>query len=346
MIQILNGTSKMKIFLITIGVLVLLLIGGLVGGYIYVQSIIAGPQGEGETQTFLITRGEGVKEIADALTEAKLIKSSEIFQFYLWQQGLTAKIQTGSYEIDPKNSMKVIAEKIVGGGVNPDEQRVTIIEGLRRDEVAKLLVENGLGTETEFLQLTANPKLFDYVFLKGLPSGATLEGFLYPDTYIFSKKNTTKQMVTKMLDNFDVKTKAMRAEATAKNKNFFEVLSLASIVQAEVPHAPDQATVAGIFYNRLEIGMKLQSNVTVNFVLKNRVSALSLIDIAVDSPYNTYKYPGITPGPINSPGSSAITATLNPTASDYLFFLTKLDGTPVYSKTGAEHNAAKKEFLD
>lgn len=337
----------MKTFLIVLGVIVLLLIGGLIGGYAYVTHIINSPQGTGEAQTFLVTKGEGVREIAEKMAAAGLIRNAEIFQFYLWQQGYVAKIQTGSYQIDPSESMKAIAAKLIGGGVNPDERRVTFIEGLRRDEIAKKIEDAGLGSAAQFLSLTASTIAWNYPFLSSAPSGATLEGFLFPDTYVFSTKNTMQQIIKKMLDNFQTKTAAFQTEAgsSTTQQNFFKVVTLASIVQAEVPHPEMQAMVAGIFYNRLRVGMKLQSNVTVNFALKNREPALSLTDISIDSPYNTYKYAGLTPGPIDNPGLSAISAVLNPTSSDYFFFLTKPDGTPVYSKTAAEHNTAKAKYL-
>lgn len=337
----------MKTFLVVLGVIVLLLIGGLIGGYAYVTHIINSPQGTGEAETFLITKGEGVREIADKMVSAGLIRSAEIFQFYLWQQGYVSKIQTGSYQISPTESMKEIAAKLIGGGTNPDERRVTLIEGLRRDEIAQKIEDAGLGSASQFLSLTSSVSAWNYPFLSSAPRNATLEGFLYPDTYVFSTKNTMQQIIKKMLDNFQTKTATLQAEVNNASsiQDFFKLVTLASIVQAEVPHPEMQAMVAGIFYNRLRVGMKLQSNVTVNFALKNRESALSLSDISIDSPYNTYKYTGLTPGPIDSPGLSAITAVLNPTSSDYFFFLTKPDGTPVYSKTAAEHNAAKAKYL-
>lgn len=338
----------MKTFLIIVGVVVVLVGGGLVGGSMYVNSIIQSPQGTGsEAKLFIIQPGERSSEISQRLQDAGLIKSAEIFQYYLWKQGIISKIKTGSFLVPPTDTMEQIAEIITGVGKNPDEVTVTLIEGLRRDEIGDQLAAKGLVTKAGFVAATADASKYasQYSFLQGLPAGATLEGFLYPDTYIFSKKNTVDEIVKKMLDNFQARTKDVQTVAGPNGMSFYEVLTLASIAQAEASSKTDLGLVAGVFVNRINAGMKLQSDATLHFIFKDRSRTISIADTQMNNPYNTYQIDGLTPGPINSPGLDAISAAENPTKSGYFYFLATSDGTVIYSKTAAEHQAAKQKYL-
>lgn len=336
----------MKKFLIIFLVLIVVVIAGALSIFFYVDGAIKNPQGSGPAQLFVIAPGEGAGEIASRLEASGLIKNGAIFQYYLWKQQLGEKLRAGSYEIKPELTMPEVADLLTGSSSNPLEQKVTLREGLRRDEIAHQLAEAHLVSEQKFMDLTEDASVWEYDFLKDLPRNATLEGFLFPDTYIFHRNDTEEDVINEMLTNFALRTQDVRESLKGSNTEFFEVLTLASIVEKEVAKTEDRKIVAGIFNNRLEVGMPLQSNVTVNFVLKNSEYNLSLDDIKVKSPYNTYQNEGLPPGPIDSPSLDALQATAEPTSTDYLFFLTKKDGTPVYSKTGVEHEAAKKQFLD
>lgn len=337
----------MKTFLIIIGILVLIIAAGLIGGSVYVNSVITSAQGTGDEQTFVIQPGESSSDISTRLEQAGLIKSSEIFQFYLWKEGIVSKIKTGSFLVAPTQTMEEIAEKITGIGKNPDEVTVTIIEGKWRAEIAEELATKGLGSEEDFMKATQSAQLYavDYPFLQTLPVGATLEGYLYPDTYIFSKKDSAQKIVEKMLDNFQARTKDLQTSSSQLGFTFNETVTFASILQAEASKVSDLGLVAGVFQNRINDGMKFQSDATLHFILQDRTKRILISDTQLDDPYNLYQNAGLTPGPINSPGLDAIKAALNPTENDFFYFLATSEGTVIYSKTGAEHNAAVKEHL-
>ncbi len=338
----------MKTFLVIIGIVFIVLVAGLVGGYVYVNGVITSPQGAGsEQKQFIVQPGESSSEIAKRLEQAGLVKNAEIFQFYMWKQGIVSRIQTGTFLLSPNLTVEQIAEKITGVGKNPDDVTVTLIEGQWRAEVASQLAAKGLVKEPDFMAATENASEYasDYAFLQGLPKNATLEGFLYPDTYIFSKKNSAQDMVRKMLDNFQARTKDLQSASSDLGFTFYQTLTFASILQAEASSVKDLGLVAGVFENRMKAGMKFQSDATLHFILQDRTKKILISDTQMNSPYNLYQNEGLTPGPINSPGLDAMKAAFNPTNNDYYFFLATSTGEVIYSKTGAEHNAAKAKYL-
>jgi UPF0755 protein len=168
---------------------------------------------------------------------------------------------------------------------------------------------------------------------------------LYPDTYIFSKKNTVDEIVSKILDNFQVRTKDLQGSSTNTGFTFYQTLTFASILQAEASKVSDLGLVAGVFENRMNAGMKFQSDATLHFILQDRSKKILISDTQLNSPYNLYQNAGLTPGPINSPGIDALKAALAPTKSNFFYFLATPEGEVIYSKTGAEHNAAKAKYL-
>lgn len=335
----------MKLFLKIIGVLAILFFLAVGGVVWYVHRVIYTPQGSGAHQTITISNGEGSAEIASRLASAGIVKSAPIFRFYLYQKGAIAKLQAGSYDLDPKLTMPEIASVLTQGAIISNEKTITIREGLRRDEVAALLEEAGLVQADAFMKATANASTWDYAFLRDVPEGESLEGFLYPDTYRFFKDATVDDIVNRLLANFGERASEVIADAAAQKKNLYEVVTLASIVDAEVPSAADRALVAGVFANRLEIGMPLQSDVTLNYVFKETKTTHTIAETKVDDPYNTYQNKGLPPGPINSPTITAIAAALNPGETDALYFISTPEGEVIYSKTLAEHNAAVQKHL-
>lgn len=334
----------MKKFLIVIGILLLVILGIVIGGYAYFDSVLNGPQGEGAEQTFLIVEGEGARDVADRLEGAGIIKHSTIFQIHLWKEGIVSQIKTGEFTLSPASSMVEIANTITGNAAKDnDEIVVTIIEGLRRDEVADVLEENGVLDADTFMELTADAAAWDYDFLQDLPSDATLEGYLFPDTYNFSPDNTPTEVISKMLDNFAKKTQSLRTDS---GEAFSDTVILASIIEQEVHGQEDRERVSGILQNRLAIDMKLQVDATLSFILQDAKSRHSIAETQIDDPYNTYVYAGLPPGPISNPSLSALEAAANPESNDFFFFLTTEDGQVIYSETAEEHAAAKAEFLN
>ncbi|MCL5667368.1 MAG: endolytic transglycosylase MltG [Patescibacteria group bacterium] len=247
------------------------------------------------------------------------------------------------------------------------EETVTIIEGWAGQDIAYYLEKKGVANAKDFLDSIKSYDVAKYPLLADKPENADLEGYLFPDTYRISKsdKNNqftgmqlSSQLIGKMLDNFNAKfTPEMRQAAKDRNMSVYQIITLASIIEKESGNSPaepksqaqldqERATIAGVFYNRLKIGQPLESDATINFITNKNDPAASSADLSVNSPYNTYKYAGLPPGPICNPSLSSIKAALNPIQSDYYYFLHKQpSGEAVFSKTFAEHVQNKLKYL-
>lgn len=179
-----------------------------------------------------------------------------------------------------------------------------------------------------------------------MPVGASLEGYLFPDTYRVAKKTPVESLVQKMLRRFEQKfPTSWRDQLQAQGHSVYQVVILASIIEKEVPDDADRAKVADIFWRRLKIGQALQADSTINYLTGKATPSVSAADLAINSPYNTYRYRGLPPGPISNPGESALQAAVYPSSNQYWYFLTTPDGQVIYSKTYAQHVAAKQRYL-
>ena len=269
---------------------------------------------------FIVKEGQGSKEIAQNLKTQKAIRSKGAFILYIWLQGKSKNLQAGEYDLSPSMNISEIAKKIIDGEVIPKGIKVTIPEGFSIKQIEERLVNLGI--------IFDNDRLSE-----------ELEGYLFPDTYYFEKSSSVEEVVKKMRDNFD---KKITEDLTINS----EIIILASIVQNEVNSVEDMSKVAGIFYNRLKIGMPLQSDATVNYVTGKKMRQPLIEDTKIESPYNTYLHLGLPPGPISNPGLDAIKAAIYPEDTDYMYFLNPLDGPTIFSKTFEEHNANKKKYLE
>jgi len=205
--------------------------------------------------------------------------------------------------------------------------RLTFIEGWDAKDYGKYLKEQGLGEE-DSVDLTEK------------------EGYLFPDTYIFNKNYPLKTLIKMMTDNFEQKvTSEMRQEIQKQGKSLASIITVASLVEAEANTKEDRPLVADIIWRRLAVGMPLQLDSTVNYVTGGKNPAISLKDQTIDSPYNTYKFKGLPPGPINNPGLEAIKATIYPVKNSYWYFLTGTDGKMYYAKNLEGHNLNKIKYL-
>ncbi|SHM52204.1 UPF0755 protein [Caldanaerovirga acetigignens] len=297
-----------------------------------------------DTVSFEITRGMTAKAIGKSLKKQGLIKSSLVFLIYTKINQLDTKFKSGYYNLSYAMSLPKMVDKFVKGEVML--KKVTIPEGLTLGKIAEVFESNGLATKEEFLRL-AIPSLFEekYPFLKTLPEGATLEGFLFPDTYYFPKDSPVTLYIDAMIKRFyDVYYR--NGEFLEKEKklglNTYQVITLASIVEREAKLSSEKPLIAAVFLNRLKKGMPLQSCATVEYVLKEHKKVLTLEDLKIESPYNTYINSGLPPGPISSPGLESIKAVLNPASVDYLYFVANMNGSHTFSKTYEEHLKAKK----
>lgn len=295
--------------------------------------------------SFSVLRGDRTTDVARHLKEAKLISNETAFLYYLLQSKQWGKFVAGQYAFSKDVSFENITQKLTTGDVVPRSVKVTFPEGFTAKQIATRLTENNLPGE-EFLRLVRSPTraLFGNApLLQSLPMDATLEGFLFPDTYEFLLQAKADDIVGIFLKNFDRRfDETLRTEMDRQKKTIFEVVTMASILEVEVKSESDRKLVSDLFYRRLSIGMPLQSDATVRYVLGVDKAQYSGVDIATDSLYNTYVYKGLPKGPIDNPGIVSLRATLFPTVNDFWYFLSDQDtGETVFSRDFEEHKKNK-----
>lgn len=302
---------------------------------------------------FEIVSGEGVNQISKRLEKEGLISKSIYFDLYIWKIGREEKIITGTYKLAPNMNIPHIVDLITSGkGMQSKDIKITIIEGWTAKQMAEYLAKKDLVAMEDFENEINNVSKYkdDYKFLADISDEDSLEGFLFPDTYLISPDPTAKTIIKKMLDNFNRKFgDEMYKDLLSKGYSMEELITMASIVERELSvknegDKADQKVVAGIFWQRLEDGHPLQSCATVNYVIGVNKKQLSYEDTRVDSPYNTYINKGLPPTPISNPGMDAIMASLYPKETDYYYFLNDPEtGELFFSSTLDEHNRKKAE---
>lgn len=298
-------------------------------------------------QTFEIKEGEGVKEIGKNLENAQFIRNDLYFNYYIWKTGSRERIQAGKYELRGAMTIPEIVQVLSMGEVVSNEVKITFPEGINLKDMREILKNKSFDGEN-FLNVAksgAGAKT-DYEYLKSKPEKASLEGFLFPDTYIFSKDAKTENIINRMLLNFDEKlTPQMRSDIEKQDQTIFEIVTMASILEKEVKTPEDMKIVGGIFWDRIEASMPLQSCATIAYILGKEKKQYSFDDTRTPSPYNTYINKGLPPRPINNPGMNAIKAAIYPTKTDYNYFLTDPEtGKTIFSKTLEEHEANKAKY--
>jgi len=289
--------------------------------------------------------GDGISEIAQTLVKKGVIRDALAFQFYAAVSGLAGRIQAGEYTVSGAQAVPSLVHAL-SIPVGPEERSITTIEGWTIQDIALYLEKEGIVSRDEFLGALRVVGREKYLFLPK-DSGDSLEGYLFPDTYRIFDKASAGDVITKMLDNFNDKfSPDMVRSAKESGRSIHQIITLASIVEGEVQTDEDRAMVADIFLRRIEQGMRLQSDATVNYVTGKKKAQASYDDLEVDSRYNTYRYNGLPPGPIGNPGLSSIEAALRPKKNPYLFFLTTRENEVIYSKTYDEHLVNKRKYLD
>ncbi|HXG41376.1 MAG TPA: endolytic transglycosylase MltG [Dehalococcoidia bacterium] len=294
-----------------------------------------------------IKEGEGVAEIAQRLEELGIVRSGLQLRTLIALLGYEGLLQAGTYEFRPGSSALEVAQRLRHGRFATIV--LTVIEGWSLGQIAQKVEELGVAPALDFeLAALAGPYRQRYSFLQDLPPGASLEGYLFPATYVFPRSITPEEMVQAMLDKMDREfTPELRQEARSKGLSVHEVLTLASIVEREVATPSERPIVAQVFLRRLRLGMPLEADPTVQYALAQDPdnverygfwkAPLTSQDLQVDSPYNTYRRRGLPPGPIASPGLDSILAVIRPADTNYLYFVAKGDGTHAFAETLAEH---------
>ena len=285
---------------------------------------------QGGEQVFTISAGEQPASVAARLEQAGLIQSAEAFRAYLVYSGLDTSMQAGQFNLSPALSAMQIAERLQDA--TPQQVKFVVLPGWRMEEIAASLPTSGLQiTADQFLAAARDPRSsFDYL----LP-GSSAEGFLFPDQYTVPRSMLADQLVALLLNHFDLAlTPELRDGISKQGLNINQAVILASIVQREAVQDDEQPIIASVFYNRLAAGMNLETDPTIQYALGFDAatnswwkSPLSLDDLKIDSPYNTYTNPGLPPGPIANPSLTALRAVAFPATTTYYFFRARCDGS-------------------
>jgi UPF0755 protein len=277
-----------------------------------------------------IPLGANAKEIVDVLEKNEIIrKNNYTFRILIKLSKLEDQLKYGEYNLNPSMNLLQILDKLVKGEVIV--YKITIPEGYTYTQIAELLDKKEVAGKDIFLKLAKS-------------SEKSWEGYLFPDTYEVPKKYGAENMSKVMLSNFNQIAIENKFTKKAEEIGFSldEIIILASIIEKEAKFSEEKSKVSSVFYNRLEIGMKLQSCATIQYILKTPKETLDENDLKIDSPYNTYLYKGLPPGPICNPGLDSIMAALEPAEEDYLYFVLGENGRHIFSKTYQEHLKNKK----
>ncbi len=319
---------------------------GLATGYDW----LLGPAGtSSKVQLFVVKPGTPVAVIAHDLETRHLIKSDNVFRIYLRMAGLDREIKAGAYALAPAMGARGIAKELVAG--RDERTRVTVPEGCAIAQMAKRLEARQKGAGDRFRTLVGRPDAFvaEFPWLKQLTPGASLEGFLFPDTYVVNEGAEGEQsLVRLMLSRFEqVGMLAYQKRQPPASLTLGQWVTMASIVEKEARKPAEREVIAGVFYNRLAQRIPFGSDPTVEYALgwHQDAKGLTLRDVQVDSPYNTYRHAGLPPGPIASPGLASLLAALQPARTPYMYFVARGDGSHVFTRTYAEHLAAQREVV-
>jgi len=291
---------------------------------------------EASEQFVEIPPGTGTAGMGRRLAEAGVVRSAQSFRAGVWLRGSGRRLQAGEYRFDRPMTVAEVVDKIARGDVYV--RALTFREGLTIREMAAVFESAGYGSAADFVAASRNAALvrdFD-------PEAKDLEGYLFPDTYTLPRRTTAAQLVERMVSRFQkVLTSELRSRAAERGFTVRQVVTLASLVEKETAKEEERPVVAGVYANRLEMGMGLQCDPTVIYalMLAGRYDGnIRKGDLQIDSPYNTYRYAGLPPGPIAAPGEAALQAAADPADVPYIYFVSRNDGSHVFSATLEEHN--------
>jgi UPF0755 protein len=323
-------------------VFLLLLAAGAAIAFLYVR-VNQPYRGYDAAEQFVdIPQGVGSVAIGERLVAAGVIRDRSLYRSAIWMTGRGRQLKAGEYKFDRAMTPFEVIDKIARGDVYV--VNITFPEGLTVAEMAKIFEAHGLGPAASFVQAAKDPAP-----IRALdPEATDLEGYLFPETYALPRKSDAGRLVRVMVASFlSAFTPDLRQAAAARNLTPRQAVTLASIVEKETAKAEERRLVAAVYTTRLRIGMPLQCDPTVIYALQRagRFSGnLRRDDLAFDSPYNTYKYAGLPPGPIASPGRASLEATVRPADADYLYFVSRNDGSHEFARTLDEHNRNVQKY--
>ena len=346
----------MKYFFI--GLLALVLFGGLFAwNYILTETRPVDSQ-QTELVQFEIKQGASVKEISNELQEEGYIRNAKIFNLYLKFKNVSG-FKAGVYQVSKSMTLDDLIAELTGKGKdkNQNATKVVVREGEQLTEIAKEVAKSTKYSAEDFMakvqedaflqQLVQKyPKMLTQSYNSGQVK-YVLEGYLYPATYEMNDSKTLQMLISEMVAKTDEILSKYYSEIESSKMTLQQVMALASLIEKEGVKLEDRKKISSVFHNRLDQGMMLQTDVSVQYALGEHKETLSLTDLEVDSPYNLYKYNGVGPGPYNSPSEDAIVAALQPDKTDYLYFVADIHTKEIYfAKTYEEHLALKAKYVD
>lgn len=289
---------------------------------------------------FEVQLGESLKNVSRRLKEEKLIGSEDFFYYLARLTNRSADLKAGEYELHDQMNAWEILDVITGSQVRL--YRVTIREGMNMFQIARLLRERGLVDEIQFLESCWDPVLARELFIPSF----TVEGYLFPETYFIPKGASTKKIIRMFVDMFWNKmTPKLIEDAKRNNLSFHESVILASVIEKETGLAAEMGLIASVFYNRIQKKMKLQSDPTAVYDLLPYGGKVTRQHLFRRTAFNTYQIPALPLTPISNPGLRAIKAAVYPDKSEFLYFVSRGDGSHYFSKTYDEHKEAIEKFL-
>lgn len=299
----------------------------IVGGY---RIFLSPPSDFPSGSIVLIAQGTSASFVAKELANAHVIASPMLLEFIVRVTGKSDSIQSGAYRFQTPQNLFRVAYRIIVGEFGLPLSRVTFVEGVTVREAAALVSETF-------------PSIAAADFLK---AGKSYEGYLFPDTYFFPLTADIESIQSAMRENFNAKIERVSGDIRMSGHSLSDVVTMASLVEREARTVVDKRIIAGILWNRLEQNMPLQVDAVFGYIYGRDTYSPSLADLKVDSPYNTYTHTGLPPGPICNPGLESIEAVLQPTKTDYFYYLTGKNGVMYYATTYAEHQINRRKYLD
>jgi UPF0755 protein len=321
--------------------LIVLILGG-TGLWLH-QGVNRSYKGYGAEEVFVeIPPGSGPASIGRRLVDAGVVRDRASFRLALWMSGQGRRLQAGEYRFDHPLTARQVVDKIARGEVFV--RPITFPEGLTIKQMAVLYESKGFGTAEAFTKAAQNASLVSAID----PEARDLEGYLFPDTYTLPRKATADQLVARMVAAFEKAfSPEIQQQATSRGFTVRKFVTLASIVEKETGRPDERPLVAAVYSNRLKVGMGLQCDPTVIYALDRQgkyTGNLTRADLQIDSPYNTYRYAGLPPGPIASPGRASLAAAAAPADVPYLYFVSRNDGSHAFASTLDEHNRNVQQY--
>ncbi|WP_428909214.1 endolytic transglycosylase MltG [Niallia sp. Krafla_26] len=330
----------------------------IISGYFYISSALKPVDPNSKEEIVVkVPIGSGVTSISKILEESGIIKDAHVFKYYVKFKNESSGFMAGDYVLNPSMTLDQIISSLKTGKVMQEAAvKLTIPEGTQLKEIAEIIAGNTNNTATDVME-----KLNDHEFIDSLMKQYPdllseeiydasvkypLEGYLFPATYSFSEENPSiEEMTTAMLDKTQSVIENYKIQLEEKKMTVHELLTMASLIEEEATEQVDRDQISSVFYNRLDAAMPLQTDPTVLYAKEKHQEKVYYKDLEIDDPYNTYKYPGLTPGPIANAGVSSIEAALSPAETKYMYFLASPDGQVYFSTTLEEHNEKKAEYI-